>query len=696
MRPGQILGRYEVQQLIARGGMAEVWLALSRGVGGFKKKVVLKTILPDLAENPDFVRMFINEALLAARLHHPNVVQIFDLGNIGETYYIAMELVFGRTLRQIYRACKQRGELMPPWMVLRSLAAVCDALEYANALTDEEGRSLDLVHRDVTPENIMVSFMGTVKVLDFGVAKATAVASLTKAGALKGKYAYMAPEQVQGDPADHRSDIYSVGVVLYELLTGSRPFEAENDLALLRKVSVGVAAPPRAVAPWIPEPLERIILRAMAPDPTQRYQEARDVAAELNALLEATGDKHSAGELGLMVSALFPDDPNIPTDILRRMRGGAPLVAASLASREHHEKASGDETVRQSNTLIQRFEVTDRPDDAVDARDGEVSIDAPTVTPSARPKREARPPDAAPVPEPRPRKGHPRRRAAAPLGQTPLGRAAAASMRKKVPEKEPEKAEDKEAEKAQEKQPGAGQQAKPAPPEPAEKQPAPRPEPRVEPSPVQEAAVADEPGGDRAAKPDRPVLEDTDRMAALWQAASARKPPKKEASEPDIVSPIGLPTQPGSPDLFEISEIATRRSPEDQDSDIFTAYTRQSLRAREDQDSDIFTAYSRSGQSTPGSSDIFSVAARSRDAASSPEIAAQTTPTEAPVSSAEDLHAEAARHFELGLRSFRAGRFHAALDSWQLALSLDPDNRVYASNIRKLKSIIERESSKGS
>jgi serine/threonine protein kinase len=323
------LGRYEILGQLARGGMAEVWLAVSRGVGGFAKRCVLKTIIPELVENPDFVQMFINEALLAARLNHPNIVQIFDLGQIEDRYFIAMEYVPGRTLRQISRECRRRGRLTPPWFLLRTLAAVADGLHYAHGQRDDEGRPLSLVHRDITPENVMVTFTGSVKILDFGVAKASAAASTTRAGMLKGKYAYISPEQVQGYPADRRSDVYAMGVMLYELTTGVRPFRADNDLDLLRQVVEGEPRSPRELARWIPSTLDRLILDCLARDPEQRPQSAAELGASIEQLLQQAADHHTQRDLGLFISAFYPNDPDIPSDIL-----------ASVVGRENEEQAS--------------------------------------------------------------------------------------------------------------------------------------------------------------------------------------------------------------------------------------------------------------------------------------------------------------------------------------------------------------------
>lgn len=299
--------------------MAEVWLARFNGVGGFQKQVVLKTILPHLSEDPEFVRMFINEALLAARLNHPNIVQIFDLGRLEGRYFIAMEHVPGRSFRQISRRRREQGELIPAWFILRVMAAVCDGLYYAHEYCDEQGNPLGLVHRDVSPENIMISFTGIAKILDFGVAKATTAATVTKAGTLKGKYSYISPEQVKGAPADRRSDVYALGVILYEFLTGVRPFRGNNDLALLREIAKGNPTAPQKIAPWIKNELQEIILTALMIDPNERYSDTGKLGIDILEFLRKSGDQISQRDMGLYVSSLFPDEPSIPSDVQKRL-----------------------------------------------------------------------------------------------------------------------------------------------------------------------------------------------------------------------------------------------------------------------------------------------------------------------------------------------------------------------------------------
>lgn len=305
--PGKTLGRYEITSRLASGGMAEVWLAQATGVSGFRKQVVIKTILPSLAENPEFTRMFIQEALVASGLNHPNIVQIFDLGECEGHYYIAMEHVPGRTMRQILKANRARQTLLPQWFVIQVISSVCEGLHYAHELRDESGRFLGLVHRDISPENIMVSYAGMVKVLDFGIAKADSGTAALRSGGIKGKHAYMAPEVFEGK-LDRRTDIFALGVMLYELLTGVRPYQGKNMLEIMWQIAQTVPPPPSHLCEQIPWELERIILDAIERDPVCRVGDAAALQKRLNAFSLKWGGARSPYETGEFVQDLFRED----------------------------------------------------------------------------------------------------------------------------------------------------------------------------------------------------------------------------------------------------------------------------------------------------------------------------------------------------------------------------------------------------
>ncbi|PKN43893.1 MAG: hypothetical protein CVU63_11810, partial [Deltaproteobacteria bacterium HGW-Deltaproteobacteria-20] len=313
---GTKVGRYSLLTRLASGGMANVWLARVDGVGGFQKTVVVKTILPHLADDPDFVRMFIDEALLASRIQHPNVVNIFDLGESHGSYFIAMEYIAGRTLRHVQREVKRTHRAPPPWFVLRIVASACDGLHHAHTMVGDDGKPMPIVHRDVSPENIMVSFAGDTKVLDFGIAKASNMASKTRAGVLKGKHAYMAPEQIEGSiegRAPHpRIDVYSAGVVLYELLTGRRPFRGANELALLRQILDFVPQPPHATCPWVPENLSALVMKAMARKPNERFQSALELRDAIETYLQASRSFPTRGHVANYLQGLFGDIATAP------------------------------------------------------------------------------------------------------------------------------------------------------------------------------------------------------------------------------------------------------------------------------------------------------------------------------------------------------------------------------------------------
>jgi len=306
---GHTIGRYEVVSRLASGGMAELWLAYLHGAAGFKRCVVLKTMLPMLARRPECVKMFINEAAIAARFNHPNIVSTFDLGQLHDSYFIAMEYIQGRSLRQLAR--REPGGRAPSWFALHSVAAVCKGLQYMHDYADD-GRPLGLVHCDVSPENIIVSFTGNVTLVDFGIATTTIGGTADEPDFIKGKFRFIAPERIRGQKVDRRADIYALGVMLYELLTGTRPYRAETPYELLARAVAGGAPPPRTVCPDIPEELDRIVMKAMALLPEDRYPQAADLENDVTRFLTGLNQTHLQRELGPYVCAVFSDANDIP------------------------------------------------------------------------------------------------------------------------------------------------------------------------------------------------------------------------------------------------------------------------------------------------------------------------------------------------------------------------------------------------
>lgn len=298
-------GKYYLLERINVGGMAEVFRAKAFGVEGFERLVAVKRILPNIAEDKEFIRMFIEEAKLSVQLNHANIAQIFDLGVVDGSYYIALEHVHGRDLRGIFDRCRQLGEAMPVAQACFMVMKVCEGLDYAHNKRDQAGRELSLVHRDVSPQNVLISFEGEVKLIDFGIAKAAGKGSKTQAGILKGKFGYMSPEQVRGLPVDRRSDVFSCGIVLYELLTGERLFVGESDFSTLEKVRNVEILPPSTYNRKIPDELERIVLKALAKDVEDRYQNAIDLHDELQAFVYTAGEFYSRKDLAGWMKKTF-------------------------------------------------------------------------------------------------------------------------------------------------------------------------------------------------------------------------------------------------------------------------------------------------------------------------------------------------------------------------------------------------------
>ena len=303
LQPGTLIGRYVVVRKLAEGGMAEIFLAAAQGPEGFEKEVVIKRIRPGFANDPSFVQMFVEEAKVVSRLSHANIVQIIDFARHEQTYYLAMEYVRGRSLSEAHKRARELSVPLPPVLVAHLGQEVARGLAYAHRLSDG-GHPLELVHRDVTPHNILLSYDGAVKLTDFGIAKASNRA--TSSGMLKGKFAYMSPEQARGERVDPRTDVFALGVTLWELLTSGRLFDAESDVGVLRAVQEREVLAPSVLNPEVDEELDRVILRALDRDVSRRYQSAQELERALAHVVLRTARSPDDTDVGLWMRELFP------------------------------------------------------------------------------------------------------------------------------------------------------------------------------------------------------------------------------------------------------------------------------------------------------------------------------------------------------------------------------------------------------
>ncbi len=345
------IGRYEILAPLGKGGMAEVFVGRATGEGGFERLVAVKRILPELAETPDFVEMFTDEARISAGLSHGNIGQVYEFGRSDDSYFIAMEYIQGVHLRKIYRVFGKAKKIPPPGLAAYVMANVCAALEHAHTRTDAEGSPQNIIHRDVSPSNVLVTFEGEIKLIDFGIARARQRVHETSASALKGKFAYMSPEQAFGRDLDHRSDIFCAGILLFELLTRCNPFEDDNDLSTLERVRKAKVIPPRKVVGDVPEELEAVCLEALQREPDDRFASAGEMQSALEAYHFKVG--YGRQQLSGLMQEAFAEQREKTRDLLRRARstdtapgtatahvrappvpdrkGRAPLVAAVAA-----------------------------------------------------------------------------------------------------------------------------------------------------------------------------------------------------------------------------------------------------------------------------------------------------------------------------------------------------------------------------
>jgi len=312
------IGKYQLVRKLASGGMAEVFLAKAAGPRGFEKTLVLKRILPHLAEDPAFVEMFLGEARLAAQLEHPNIVQIFDFGEVEGSFFLAMEFIDGPNLRKLVKRAAE--EALPPAFCAKVVASAAEGLAYAHEFRDPEtGEPLGLIHRDVSPDNILVSRQGAVKVVDFGIAKVAGQGHRTLTGVVKGKVAYMPPEQLQAKAMDRRVDVYALGMVLYELLTGKRPFDAGTDVSVMQAILFESFIPVAQRRPDVPEALQQVLDKALAKDRERRYPDCRALQDDLERFVLSTGEPVGAYQIAQHIAQWVPE-------------GGAPMATPSAGS----------------------------------------------------------------------------------------------------------------------------------------------------------------------------------------------------------------------------------------------------------------------------------------------------------------------------------------------------------------------------
>ncbi|MEL7060165.1 MAG: protein kinase [Acidobacteriota bacterium] len=338
---GQPFGDYRLLERVAVGGMAEVWRARRRGVEGFQKTVAIKRILSHLTGSSDFVTMFIDEAKLAAQLTHNNIIQIYDLGKVDDAFFIAMEYVDGKDLRTILATARQTEQPLPAGLALLIIAAVARALDYAHRKRDFENRELGLVHRDVSPQNVLIGTEGEIKLCDFGIVKAVAKASETQMGALKGKLQYMSPEQAWGKDVDARSDIFSLGAVMFEALTGRKLFQADSELGVLDAVRECRVQAPSELAPSLSPEIDRITLKALAKKPDDRYQTAGAMERDIAKVLEASKPVPGQNDLSTYMRAVFGVGAQRPStgEAAASAAGSAPDAATAAPERRRAEPA---------------------------------------------------------------------------------------------------------------------------------------------------------------------------------------------------------------------------------------------------------------------------------------------------------------------------------------------------------------------
>jgi len=321
------IGRYHVVGRLATGGMAEILLGKLLGPSGFERPVVIKRILPILADQESFVKMFVDEARVVARISHPNVVQVLELGEERGELFIAMEYLEGETVLSMMRRHAKQRRRLDRFLGIHIATQVAAGLHAAHELRDDEGRPLSLVHRDVSPANLFVTYAGGVKILDFGVAKFNEQRTQTEAGQMKGKFAYMAPEQCLGEPVDRRADVFALGTVLYEMTTGKRLFSRDTSLLSMKAITEQRIPSPSEVVSDYPEALERVVMRALERDREARYPTAAAMRAELAEVARDLGAPALMEDrLAERMRELFPERLEEKRELLQRVKAGSEIT----------------------------------------------------------------------------------------------------------------------------------------------------------------------------------------------------------------------------------------------------------------------------------------------------------------------------------------------------------------------------------
>ena len=378
-------GPYRLVRQVAVGGMAEIHLAKTKGIAGFEKYVALKMIHPNFAEDEQFIGMLIDEAKIAVQLNHGNIAQTFDLGRVGDTYYITMEYVDGADLYKILRRGSEMDVEMPLDICAFIAKEVASALDHAHRKRDHTGKPLGIVHRDVSPQNVLISYSGEVKLVDFGIAKATMKARQTAVGVIKGKYYYMSPEQAQGEKIDHRSDIFSAGIVLYEMIAGQMLYLEEDLQRLISLVRRADIPPISTLRKGVPPQLERIVMHALDKDRRTRYQSAADFATDLERFLHAYSPVFTATKVAGIVKQIIGDPLEVPNEVTV------------------HEGANATHTLTQSDLILDKEEL-EQDANSVIFRISDLEIRPRRPTGEVRVTREAELEDFVPTPRVVPKK----------------------------------------------------------------------------------------------------------------------------------------------------------------------------------------------------------------------------------------------------------------------------------------------------